>query len=127
MFDPSLPALSAGNIIDEGRASCLGTAILLCSLYRAMGIPASDVRVVTGELAYHEAIIDHAWVDMEYQGACLQQDATDLIGTFAFDQFRGTEYVSAFVRREAYAFNDMDFVVISRLNQLKGRGHPPVQ
>ncbi len=125
-FDPSLPSIPAGDIIDKGSASCMGKAVLLCSLYRSMGIPATDVRVVTGELSYPGAVIDHAWVDMEYQGDCLQQDATDLIGSFRFDEFKGTEYVRSFVRREGYAFNDVDFAVISRLNQIKGMGHPAV-
>jgi hypothetical protein len=39
--------------------------VLLCSLYRAMGIPASRVRVVTGEVdGYAGEVIDHAWIDM---------------------------------------------------------------
>jgi transglutaminase-like putative cysteine protease len=126
-FDPSLPALPAGDIIAEGKASCLGKAIVLCSLYRAMGIPATDVRVVTGELSYPGSIIDHAWVDMEYQGECIQQDTTDLIGIFRFDEFKGTEYTRSFVRKEAYVFNDRDFAIISRLNMMKGSGHPPMQ
>jgi len=126
-FDPSLPSLPAGDIIDAGKASCLGKAALLCALYRSMGIPASDVRVVTGELAYPGGIIDHAWVDLEYEGVCLQQDATDLIGSFRFDEFKGTLYTRSFIRKEGYAFNDLDFVIISQLNQLKGMGHPPVR
>jgi hypothetical protein len=126
-FDPSLPSGSAGEVIAEGRASCLGKAVLLCSLYRAMGIPASDVRIVTGELAYPDAIIDHTWVDMEYEGTCYQQDTTDLLGTFSFDRFKGMEYVRTYVRKEGYAFNDVDFVIVSRLNLLKGMGHPQMQ
>ena len=125
-FDPSLAAGTAGEIIDEGRTSCLGKAILLCSLYRAMGIPASDVRIVTGELAYTDAVVDHAWVDMEYEGVCLQQDATDLIGRFSFGQFRNMEYARSYVRKEWYTFNDKDFVIVSQMNMLKGMGHPPV-
>jgi hypothetical protein len=125
VYDPSLPANRAGDIIAAGKASCLGKAILLCSLYRAMGIPASDVRVATGELSYPGASIDHAWVDIEYEGTCLQQDTTNLIGTFRFDEFKGTEYTRSFVRREEYVFNDDDFSVVSRLNLIKGT-HPPV-
>ena len=124
-FDPSLPALPARDIIESGKASCLGKAILLCSLYRAMGIPASDVRVVTGELSHPSAIIDHAWVDLEYQGVCLQQDATNLIGIFRFDEFQSSMYTRSFVRKEGYAFNDRDFALISSLNLIKGT-HPAV-
>jgi len=125
--DLAIPALPAGDIISKGRASCLGKAILLCSLYRAMGFPADDVRIVTGELAYPDAIIDHAWVDIEYNGECLQQDATDLLGRYKFDQFKGMAYTRRFIRKEGYAFNDAHFAVVSRLNLLKGTGHPAVQ
>jgi len=122
--DLSRAALPAGDIIVEGQASCLGKAVLLCSLYRAMGVPASDVRVVTGEVEYPYGIVDHAWVDMEYYGTCLQQDATGLLGHFAFDQFHGMAFTRAFIRREGYTFNDTNFAVISRLNLMKGMGHP---
>lgn len=125
--DPSLPALSAGEIITEKQASCLGKAVLLCSLYRAMGVPADDVRVVTGELGYPDAIIDHAWVDMEYEGVCFQQDATDFLGFYTFDQFKGMDYTRRFIRKEGYAFNDKTFAVVSRLNLMKGMGHPDVR
>jgi hypothetical protein len=125
--DMSLAALPAGDIIEEDQASCLGKAILLCSLYRAMGIPDEDVRVVTGELGYPDAIIDHAWVDIEYNGECIQQDATDLLGNFKFGQFKGMAYTRRFIRKEGYAFNDEHFAVVSRLNLLKGSGHPAVQ
>lgn len=125
--DPSLAALPAGDIIETQKASCLGKAVLLCSLYRAMGVPHENVRVVTGEVAYNEGIVDHAWVDAELNGICLQQDTTDLIGHFAFDQFQGMDYTRSYIRKEGYAFNDIDFAVISRLNQLKGMGHPPVR
>ena len=123
--DPSLATPPAGDIIAEGQASCLGKAVLLCSLYRAMGIPSSDVRVVTGELGYPGSIIEHVWVDMEYNGMDLQQDATNLLGHFHFEQFRGMEYARTFMRREGYAFNDVSFAVVSQLNLLKGMGHPP--
>ena len=123
-FDPSLPAAPAGDILTEGRGSCLGKAVLLCSLYRAMGINAGSVRVITGEVEAGQGVLDHAWVDMEYKGNCIQQDATDLLGKFEFDQFRGMAYTTAFIRREGYAFNDQGFAVISRLNMMKGTGHP---
>jgi hypothetical protein len=125
--DAALPALPAGEMIEEGRASCLGKAVLLCSLYRAMGIPSSDVRVVTGELDYPGSVIEHAWIDMEYNGVNLQQDATNFLGLFSFDEFRNMDYARSFMRREGYAFNDVSFAVVSQLNLLKGMGHPPVQ
>ena len=125
--DASLPASPAGEIIEKKSASCLGKAILLCSLYRAMGIPHESVRIATGEVEYPDGIVDHVWVDMELYGTCFQQDTTNLIGHFAFDDFRGMDYTRSYIRREGYVFNDIDFAVVSRLNQLKGMGHPQVQ
>ena len=123
-FDPSLPAVAAGEILSQRRGSCLGKAVLLCSLYRALGMKATEVRIVTGEIDAIEGIADHAWVEIEYRGACLQQDATDMFGNFQFDQFKGTAYTKAFVRREGYVFNDSDFAIVSRLNMMKGSNHP---
>ena len=125
--DPSLPAPPAGETLTAGQASCLGKAVLLCSLYRALGMPAREVRVVTGEVEFPDGIIDHAWLEMEHDGKCLQQDATNLLGLFMFEQFPGRNYTQTFVRREGYAFNDKGFAVVSRLNQLQGRGHPIVR
>lgn len=124
--DPSLSAQPAGEVLAEGRASCLGKAALLCSLYRSMGVPHENVRVVTGELAYPGRIIDHAWVEIEHKGNCFQQDASNFIGHFEFAEFPGESYTRSFVSEEGYTFNDVDFAVISRLNQMKG-GHPAVQ
>ncbi|GAM07907.1 transglutaminase-like superfamily protein [Geobacter sp. OR-1] len=122
--DASLPAASAGEILAEGKASCIGKAVLLCTLYRAMGVPAKEVRVVTGEVDYPDGIVDHAWVETELGGVCIQQDASNLLGLFMFDQFKDVLYTRTFIRKEGYAFNDKHFAVISRLNQLKGSGHP---
>lgn len=123
-FDPSLPALPAGEIAGQKRASCLGKAVLLCSLYLAMGLSSDEVRVVTGEVEAGQGILDHAWVELEYQGRCLQQDSTDLLGRFSFDQFQGMAYTNAFIRRESYAFNDKGLAIVSRLNMMRDSGHP---
>ena len=88
-FDPSLPVLPAGEIAVQKRASCLGKAVLLSSLYLAMGMNSDEVRVVTGEVEAGQGILDHAWVELEHEGKCLQQDSTDLLGRFSFDQFQG--------------------------------------
>ena len=124
--DPSQPASAPGEIIGAGRASCLGKALLLVSLYRAQGIPTSAVRIVTGEISIPAGIFDHAWIDMEYNGANIQQDATKILGTFTFDQFPGDSYTQAYVRDEEIVFNDTHFAVVSQLNQFKGQAHPAV-
>jgi len=123
-FEPSLPSVSAGEILAQGRGSCLGKAVLLCSLYRAIGMDDSAVRVVTGEIDAIGGPIDHAWVELEHNGTCLQQDPTDLLGRFSCDQFKGMAYTTAFIRREGYVFNDKNFAIVSRLNMMKGSDHP---
>lgn len=125
--DPSVPVLPAGEIIAEGKASCLGKAVVLCSLYRALGKPASEIRVVTGEADLPSGGFDHAWVELEHNGQCLQQDATNILGRFSFGQFRGSTYVDTFIRDEEVVFNDKHFAMISQLNRLKTTGHPPIQ
>lgn len=122
--DPSLPALPAGDVIAEGRASCFGKAILLCSLYRALGKPASDVRVVIGEADLPTGGFDHAWIELEHNGICLQQDSTNILGSFSFGQFAGVKYVETFIRDEEFVLNDKRFAIVSQLNRLKGTGHP---
>lgn len=123
-FDPSLPLEPAGAIAEQKRASCLGKAVLLSSIYLAMGMTSDEVRIVTGEVEAGQGILDHAWVEIEHRGECLQQDTTDLLGRFDYDQFKGMAYTNAFIKRESYAFNDRGFAVISRLNMMKGSGHP---
>lgn len=125
-FDPSLPVEPAGVIAEEKRASCLGKAVLLSSIYLAMGMDSSEIRVVTGEVEAGQGIIDHAWVEIEHNGECLQQDSTDLLGIFSYDQFKGMAYTNAFIKRESYTFNDKGFAIVSRLNMMKGSGHPVV-
>jgi hypothetical protein len=125
--DASLPALPAGDMLEAGKASCMGKAILLCSLYRALGLPASDVRVIAGEVDVPGSIIDHAWLEMEYKGKNIQQDASNLLGTFGFGQFEESTYVQVFIRDEEYVFNDRQFAIVSQLNRMKGSGHPPMQ
>jgi len=125
--DAADPALPAGEILSSGKASCLGKAILLCSLYRAMGIPASNVRVIAGEVDIPDRIIDHAWLEMEYKGKCIQQDVSNVLGTFSFDQFQESTYVQVFIRDEEFVFNDKEFAIVSQLNRMKGTGHPPLQ
>jgi hypothetical protein len=122
-FEPSAPAGAPAQILNDGRASCLGKATLLASLCRALGVPAASVRVMTGQVPLGESMLDHAWVDLEYGSLCLQLDATDLLGTHDFLRFSGNEYVRSFVSRELFCFNDEGFSVVSQLNRLRGQ-HP---
>ena len=118
-YEPMVPGASPGEIVRAGKGSCLGKAALLASIYRAMGIPASDVRLIVGNIALTDRLIDHAWIDLEYNGECLQQDPSGLLGAFEFGQFRGTEFTRFFVQEENFCFNDKGFAVISQLNRFR--------
>ena len=72
---------------------------------------------MTGRVAYGDALTEHAWLELELGGSCLQQDPTPLLGSFAFEEFRGREYTERFVWRELYCFNDEGFAVVSPLNR----------
>lgn len=124
-FDPAVAAGPSAQILRERRASCLGKATLLVSLYRALGVPADNVRVVTGQVSYDGSLIEHAWVDLEYGATCLQQDPTDLLGVHDFLRFAGNEYTRTHAHRELFCFNDEGFAAVSQLNRLRGL-HPQV-
>jgi hypothetical protein len=121
-FEPSRPADAPATTIREGAGSCLGKAALLASFYRAMGLGHEEVRVVTGQVHYGEQLLDHAWVELEHEGVCLQQDPTPLLGTFGHDRFTGTRYTERFVYRELFCFNDRGLAVVSQLNRFRGTG-----
>jgi len=118
-YEPMVPGTPPGEILRAGAGSCLGKATLLCSIYRAMGIPASDVRLIVGNIALPDRIIDHAWIDLEYRGGCLQQDPSGLLGIFEFGKFPGMEFTRYFVQEENYCFNDEGFAVISQMNRFR--------
>jgi len=95
VFDPSIAADAPARTLRDGRASCLGKATLLASLYRALGVPSANVRVVTGQVWFADALLEHAWVDLEYGSLCIQQDPTDLLGVHDFLSFPGTAMCAA--------------------------------
>ena len=118
-FEPWRPVESAGLVLREQAASCLGKAVLLCSLYRAMGVPSSDVYVVTGQVAAGEDRVEHAWVNLIHEGTVYQQDPSTLLGTFGVDDFPGQKFSRSFVHRELFCFNDEGFAVVSQLNRMR--------
>jgi hypothetical protein len=118
-FVPMRAASQPAVILGERRASCLGKAALLASLYRALGLNASSVRVVVGQIPTQDGLIEHAWVDLEYGSLCLQQDTTDLLGVHEFDRFPGQRFVDEFVSRELFCFNDRGFAAVSQLNRMQ--------
>ncbi len=119
-FVPNSRNVSSAAVLGDGEGSCVGKAALLCSLYRAMDLPPTAVRIVTGEVVASGSRSDHAWVDLEYHGACIQQDVSGMLGSFDFAQFPDREYSRAFVVDEDFCFNDKTFAVVSQLNLLRG-------
>jgi transglutaminase-like putative cysteine protease len=124
VFDPSVPAAQPEETLARGVGSCLGKATLLCSLYRAMGLGADEVHVVTGDVAAEGDSAKHAWLNVDIDGRHLQQDPTELVGLFRFAEFPDGEYTRAFVQDESFCFNDRGFAVVSQLNRFRG-GFPP--
>ena len=67
---PSNPA--SGRIVSD----CEEQAYTFVSLLRAFGIPATDVRVVVGEIVVEGEKGGHAWVEILHNGKWLQLEAT---------------------------------------------------
>lgn len=118
-FDPSIITNRPEVTISLRAGNCISKAVLLVSLYRAMGISESHVRIVIGELHSDKMPIQHAWVDVKYNDIWFQQDPTDLLGIFEFDQFKNRDYFQKFVRIENYCFNDTGFAVVSQRNRFR--------
>ena len=118
-FVPYVPPGPVRETLKHGVGSCLGKAVLLCSLYRAMGIGQEDVRVVVGIVVTEGGLADHVWVDLEKDGRCLQQDPSGMLGQFGFYDFPGNRYVNRFVMKEIFCFNETQFAIISQLNRMR--------
>jgi len=116
-FVPFVPPGPVDKTIEHGVGSCLGKAALLCSLYRAMGMPADQARLVMGIVMTPQGPADHVWIDMEHDGRCLQQDPSGMLGSFAFDAFPDNRYVESFVFNESFCFNEQGFAIVSQLNR----------
>jgi transglutaminase-like putative cysteine protease len=123
-YDADLPAAPHAETLAKGEAGCVSKATLLASLYRALGMQSSQVRVVTGQVMYEDGPMDHAWLEVEHLGDCLQQDATTLLGRFAFDEFKDTAFTRTYIGRELFTFSDRDFAVVSKLNRFRGVANP---
>ena len=83
-----------------------------------MGVPPSDVYVVTGQVASGGDRVEHAWVSLAHDGKVYQQDPSQLLGTFSWDDFPDQRYSQSFVQRELFCFNDEGFAVVSQLNKM---------
>ncbi len=117
-FEPWRSVQRPSVVIREKAASCLGKAVLLCSIYRAMGVEPESTFVVTGQVASERGTVEHAWVSLVYDGKHYQQDPSNLLGHFDFDDFPERKYSRSFIRSEKYCFNDQGFAVVSQLNRM---------
>lgn len=117
-FEPWRSVERPSLIIRERAASCLGKAVLLCSIYRAMGVEPESTFVVTGQVASDKGTVEHAWVSLVHEGTHYQQDPSGLLGHFAFDDFTEGKYSRSFIKAERYCFNDKGFAVVSQLNRI---------
>ena len=120
-FVPFAPPGPVDKTLVYRTGSCLGKAALLGSLYRAMGMPSDDIRLVMGLVMTPNGPADHVWLDIEHRGGCLQQDPSGMLGTFEFNEFPGTRYVDTHVIKESFCFNDTDFAIVSQLNRYRGQ------
>lgn len=120
-FAPFVPPGPVNKTLEYRTGSCLGKAALLCSFYRAMGMPSSDVRLVMGLVMTQEGPSDHVWLDLEHKGKDLQQDPSGMLGRFAFNEFPGNRYVDSYVVKESFCFNDNHFALVSQLNRFRDR------
>jgi len=118
-FAPFVPPGPVAATLQHGVGSCLGKAVLLYSIYRAMGMAASDVRIVMGLVVTPDGLADHVWIDLEMNGQCLQQDPSGLLGVFAFAEFPGNRYADTYAMKETFCFNETDFAVVSQLNRMR--------
>ncbi len=118
-FFPMVSDTSIQNTIANRYTNCLGKSILLASLYRALGIEKDDVRIIIGQIKMKGEIIDHSWVEVKIDQTWYQQDTTDLLGKFEFNQFPNRTYSKIFCSRENFCFNETGFAVVSQLNLLQ--------
>jgi hypothetical protein len=127
LYDSSIPLTPPARTLAARQGSCLSKAVLLASLYRALGMADEEVRVVTGQASIEGEPMEHAWVEIEHGGRCLQQDPTTLLGSFRFDEFRNTDFTRRYIQRELFCFNDQGFAVISLSNKFRGGTDPHLQ
>jgi len=118
-FAPFVPSGPVAATLKHKTGSCIGKATLLASLYRAMGMPAKDVRIIMGIVVTAEGMADHVWLDLEVNGQCLQQDPSGMIGSFAFAAFPARRYSETYAMKETFCFNESDFAVVSQLNSMR--------
>lgn len=118
-FFPMVNDISIQTTLKNKFSNCLGKAVLLASLYSSLGVDKDDVRIMIGQFRVQNEIIDHSWVEVKINGVWYQQDTTDLLGRFEYNQFPDRTYSKTFCSRENFCFNETAFAIVSQLNLLK--------
>lgn len=118
-FVPYVPSGPVKETLRYGVGSCIGKAVLLCSIYRAMGLPQEEVRIVVGIVVTADGLSDHVWIDLEHDGKCWQQDPSGMLGRFGFYDFPDNKYADRFVMKESFCFNDGHLAIVSQLNRMR--------
>lgn len=106
-YSTKISANQASTVLTTKQASCIGKATLLCSLYRATGVPPDQVHVVMGGARYEGSTRGHTWVEIKTgSGQWLVLDPSPFLGTFMFDSWQKGDYYKTFEVKKIYAFND---------------------
>lgn len=103
--------LYPSQTIQRKRGDCEDFAILLCSLIRAKGTPAEEVRVVAGLVPSDGELVGHAWVELWYKETWLPLEAATR-GPQPPPPF---EYYLDYTHREherLYWFNDSSYKIL---------------
>lgn len=51
--------------IEWGKGDCEDVSILLCTMMRIAGVPASDIRIVLGRIYFDGSGVGHAWIEFK--------------------------------------------------------------
>ena len=91
--------------IEWGSGDCEDQSILLCTMMRMVGVPASNVRVVLGILHVSGGIGGHAWVEFNMGDTWYALESTSVY----FNYMEKEEYYSLFSPDIMGWFNDEEY------------------
>ncbi|MBU7017524.1 MAG: transglutaminase domain-containing protein [Theionarchaea archaeon] len=91
--------------IEWGSGDCEDQSILLCTMMRIAGVPASDVRVVLGILHVSGSVGGHAWVEFKMGDTWFALESTSVY----FNYMEKSEYYSLLSPDIMGWFNDEEY------------------
>ncbi len=91
--------------IEWGSGDCEDQSILLCTMMRMAGVPASNVRVVLGLLHVSGGVGGHAWVEFKMGDTWFALESTSVY----FNYMEKSEYYSLFSPDIMGWFNDEEY------------------